>query len=121
MSFAADKAVANSQRYWGPVKDKFVNKRYLGYKNEVLFVLFTLSNSLIFFFFLFISLKILEFQIFSFLGNLLGGSSVIKGCVRYIFARLFCMSCLKEGTCETRKNVFYFTSKGLFVLEIIKF
>ena len=29
--------------------------------------------------------------------------------------------CLKERTCETRKNVFYFTSKALFVLEIIKF
>ena len=29
--------------------------------------------------------------------------------------------CLKKGTCETRKNVFYFTSKALFVLEIIKF
>ena len=27
---------------------------------------------------------------------------------------------LKESTCETRKNVFYFTSKALFVLEIIK-
>ena len=29
--------------------------------------------------------------------------------------------CLKGSTCETRKNVFYFTSKALFVLEIIKF
>ena len=29
--------------------------------------------------------------------------------------------CLKAGTCETRKNVFNFTSKALFVLEIIKF
>ena len=28
---------------------------------------------------------------------------------------------LKESTCETRKNAFYFTSKALFVLEIIKF
>ena len=27
----------------------------------------------------------------------------------------------KEGTCETSKNVFYFFSKALFVLEIIKF
>ena len=34
---------------------------------------------------------------------------------------LICFVCLKEGTCETRKNVFYFTSKALFVLEIIKF
>ena len=28
---------------------------------------------------------------------------------------------LKESTCETRENVFYFISKVLFVLEIIKF
>ena len=28
---------------------------------------------------------------------------------------------IKESTFETRKNVFYFTSKALFVLEIIKF
>ena len=28
---------------------------------------------------------------------------------------------LKDSTSETRKNVFYFTSKALFVLEIIKF
>ena len=34
---------------------------------------------------------------------------------------LVCFVCLKEGTRETRKNVFYFTSKALFVLEIIKF
>ena len=29
--------------------------------------------------------------------------------------------CLKGRTCETRKNVLYFTSKALFFLEIIKF
>ena len=29
--------------------------------------------------------------------------------------------CLKESTSETRKNVSYFTSKVLFVLEKIKF
>ena len=34
---------------------------------------------------------------------------------------LVCFTCLKESTCETRKNIFYFTSKALFVLEIIKF
>ena len=34
---------------------------------------------------------------------------------------LVCFLRLKESTCETRKNVFYFTSKALFVLEIIKF
>ena len=34
---------------------------------------------------------------------------------------LVCFVCLKESTCETRKNVFSFTSKALFVLEIIKF
>ena len=33
---------------------------------------------------------------------------------------LVCFLCLKESTCETR-NVFYFTLKALFVLEIIKF
>ena len=27
---------------------------------------------------------------------------------------------LKSGTCETRKNVFYFTSKAIFVLLIIR-
>ena len=34
---------------------------------------------------------------------------------------LVCFLHLKESTSETRKNVFYFTSKALFVLEIIKF
>ena len=34
---------------------------------------------------------------------------------------LVCFVSLKESTCETRKNVFYFISKALFVLEIIKF
>ena len=32
---------------------------------------------------------------------------------------LFCFLSLKERTCQTRKNVFYSTSKGLFVLERI--
>ena len=41
--------------------------------------------------------------------------SISKGCVRYIFAILFLS--LKESTCETRKNVFYFTLKALFILE----
>ena len=34
---------------------------------------------------------------------------------------LVCFVCLKESTHETRKNVFYFTSKVLLILEIIKF
>ena len=34
---------------------------------------------------------------------------------------LVCFLCLKESTTKTRKNVFYFTSKALFVLGIIKF
>ena len=34
---------------------------------------------------------------------------------------LVCFVCLKESTDETRKNVFYFTFKALFALEIIKF
>ena len=44
---------------------------------------------------------------------------LIKGCVRYIFTTFFV--CLKESTCETRKKNFYFTSKALSALEIIKF
>ena len=43
----------------------------------------------------------------------------VKGCVCYIFARLF--SSLNESPCQTKKNVFYFTSKALFALEKIKF
>ena len=34
---------------------------------------------------------------------------------------LVCFVCLNDRTCETRKNVYYFTSKTLSVLEIIKF
>ena len=34
---------------------------------------------------------------------------------------LVCFLILKEGTWETKKNVFYFTSKALFVLQKIKF
>ena len=43
----------------------------------------------------------------------------IKGCVRYIL--LACFKSLKDSTGETSKNVFYFASKALFVLEKIKF
>ena len=44
----------------------------------------------------------------------------LKGhCVRYIL--LACFVCLKESACERRKNVFYFNSKALYVLEIIHF
>ena len=32
---------------------------------------------------------------------------------------LVCFVCLKESTFATRKSVFYFASKALFVLEII--
>ena len=42
----------------------------------------------------------------------------LKVCVCYIFPSLFLS--LSERTCQTRKNVFYFTSKALFVLEKIK-
>ena len=42
-----------------------------------------------------------------------------EGCVHYIFASLFLS--VKECTCETFKNGFYFISKGLFVLEKITF
>ena len=34
---------------------------------------------------------------------------------------LVCFVSLKKSTCEMRKNVFYFTSKALFVLVIINF
>ena len=43
----------------------------------------------------------------------------VKGCIRYIFSSLFLKA--KESACETRKNLFYYTSKALFILEIIKF
>ena len=45
--------------------------------------------------------------------------NILKGCVCYIFARLFLS--LNESPCETRKNVFSFTSKALFILKKIKF
>ena len=38
-----------------------------------------------------------------------------------IVSLLVCFVCLKESTCGTSKNVFYFTSKAFFILEIIKF
>ena len=34
---------------------------------------------------------------------------------------LVCFKYLKESTCEARENIFYFTSKALFVLEIPNF
>ena len=43
----------------------------------------------------------------------------LKGCVHYIFPSLFLS--LNESTCQTGKNVFYFTLKTLIVLEKIKF
>ena len=45
--------------------------------------------------------------------------SKLEVSVCYIFTGLLCMS--KKRTCETRNNVFYFTMKALFFLEIIKF
>ena len=44
---------------------------------------------------------------------------LIKGCVRYIFTSLFCMS--KWEHLWNKEKYFYFTSKDFFVLEIIKF
>ena len=41
-----------------------------------------------------------------------------------VVSTIFLQACFlspKETTCETRKNVFYFTSKALFVLKKIKF
>ena len=43
----------------------------------------------------------------------------LAGCVHYIFASLFLS--LNESTDETGENVFYFTSKALFILVKIKF
>ena len=34
---------------------------------------------------------------------------------------LVCFLNVNESTCQNRKNVFYFTSKALFILEQIKF
>ena len=34
---------------------------------------------------------------------------------------LVCFLSLNESTCQNRKNVFYFTSEALFVLEKIRF
>ena len=34
---------------------------------------------------------------------------------------IICFVCLKESFLETKKKVFYFTSKALFILEIMKF
>ena len=44
-------------------------------------------------------------------------------CLKVVSATflLVCFVCLKESTCETRKNAFYFTSKAPLVLEIINF
>ena len=39
----------------------------------------------------------------------------IKGCVCYIFDSYFLS--VKESTCETKKSVFYFTSKDLLFLR----
>ena len=47
------------------------------------------------------------------------GWDIFKGCFCYIFASLFLS--LNESTCQTRKNIFYFTSKALFVLKEMKF
>ena len=40
--------------------------------------------------------------------------------VVFVTFLLVCFLSLNESTCETRENVFYFTSKALFVLEKIK-
>ena len=46
--------------------------------------------------------------------------NTFKGnCAHYICDVYFLN--LHESSCQTRKNVFYFTSKTLFVLEKIKF
>ena len=72
-------------------------------------------------------------QILEKLSNFLEKSGKSPGILQYCFAShpgkaskdvfvtfllVFFVS-LKESTCETRKNVFHFTSKALFVLKII--
>ena len=52
--------------------------------------------------------------------TLVAASSHILNVVSASFL-LISFVCLKDSTCETRKNVFYCTSKALFLLEIIKF
>ena len=59
------------------------------------------------------SLQLLALKIFKSL------QCILKGCVCYIFARLFLG--LNEIICQIKKSVFYFPSKPLFVLEKIKF
>ena len=46
-------------------------------------------------------------------------NALVKGCVCYILASLFCMS--KRQHLWNKEKCFYFTSKALFVLHIIKF
>ena len=53
-------------------------------------------------------------------------SQLLKDCVHYIFRSSFGKSkgghfWNKRKCCETRENLFYFTSKSLLFLEIIKF
>ena len=48
-----------------------------------------------------------------------GVTRILKGCVCYIFARLFLS--LNKSLCQIRKNVCYFTSKALFALKKTKF
>ena len=43
----------------------------------------------------------------------------VKGCVPYILVSLFLS--LNKNTCQTRKNVFCFTSEAHFVLKKTKF
>ena len=59
----------------------------------------------------------MKFILVKSLGTL--GTENINGCVFYSFASL--LLDLNENTCQTKENVFYFTSKALFVLEKIKF
>ena len=51
-----------------------------------------------------------------FLNNIEDGLKVVSATFL-----LVCVLSLNESTCQTRKNVFYFTSKALFILKKIKF
>ena len=56
-------------------------------------------------------------------GNIFDGFECIKTFLKVVSAAflLVYLLSLKESTWETRKNVFYFTSNALFILEKIEF
>ena len=69
---------------------------------------------------MFFSLNYSRIKIDSYDSLPLGTTLILgKSCVHYILASLFLS--LKDSTYETKKNIFYFTSRALFVPEKIEF